>query len=1106
MSKSNFVHLHGHSCYSLQDALGLPKDIIRASLDKGMNSIALTEHGHMNSFAPFYLNCKKNNFKGIYGCEFYFIDSINEWKILREDLKNQKNEKEIKEDNEADTNAQIVENEAESREIRKINPLRKYAHLLIIAQNRKGLENLFKLIYYSFYDGFYYRPRIDFELLKKYNEGLICTSACCVGPLSRLIVEYKNDPILQKQLVDKKIKEFINIFGKEKFFLELQWNRLDFQHDINKYILDAANRFDLKLISTVDYHYPKLENHIDRSILKNITGFYSKDEIIENDINKLDCELWIKDANDIREYVKKYNIDYISDELLNESIENTVMISDSVDDILIDTSPKLLKLKNNSFKELIIYCKEELKLRNLELPGYFERFIYEIEILKELEEKKGLQYADYFFLMKEIIDICRKEMLIGCGRGSSAGSLICYLMNITSVDPLKFGLSFDRFISVDRAELPDIDTDFSNPQRAREIVIERFGEKNVAYITSYGTMQLKNCLKDICRSLGISYDESNLVTKFVDFEVKPNIKIQDKSLFTLDWETAKKHSPSVQGFLKKYPQIDGPMKTLMGTIRNVGTHAAGICIAEDVGYNMPILLNKKRIQTSYTEGVTSKQLSEMGFIKFDILGLNTLNIIDGVLKTVANGDNEKYEELLNEIHPSNIDFNDQNVYREIYHNGNFTSIFQFESGGMRKLCKKIKPINIFELSDIISIYRPGPLEAGMDSLYFENRNNPKNIIYDHPILKDILSKTYGTCLYQEQVMAICNKLGEMSIADTNAVRKYFVKRSREALADTDVLAKKGQELYEKFKTGVLKNGSLELANKLWDQFQGWTSYGFNLAHSISYAIISYQTAYLRYKYPSEFVLSILNNDFNEKNILELMQQGFKMKGANINYSGTKFTFKNNEFQVPFIIIKGIGEVAIEQIFKLQSFKKIESFEEFLQLKSSMKLGKINKTAIHGLIKSGAFDNIEGNRAKLFKMLEYEKLRAKEKKIMNKDGFVEVEDFSSKEKAEQEQEVLGISFNYLEERKKKYDVDLEYTSFDEFKMNEQNLMYLQILDIEEKKTKRGNTYFILNCCDNNMKTEKIKCWDDKQDFRKNQWIYGYVSQDNWGYTIKNFVKI
>lgn len=1097
----DFVHLHGHSCYSLQDAVGQPKDIVIAALDKGMNSIALTEHGHMNSFAPFYLYCKKNNFKGIYGCEFYYVDSLKEWQEL-------KNSKDVIENV---PDGQVIENETESREeAKKVNPLRKYAHLLVLAQNKTGLYNLFKLINHSFIDGFYYRPRIDSEMLKRFNEGLICTSACCVGPLSRLITEYKESPDLQKEIVDKKIQEFINIFGKERFLLEVQWNKLDFQHDINKYIIDASKRFDLKLVSAVDYHYPKLENHIDRTILKNTTGFYAKNEIIENiSREELDCELWIKNGNDIIDYVKTNKIDYISDDLLIESIKNTVELSNLIDNIELNTSPKLLKLYDNSFARLITYCQNELKNRNLDSKDYLERLLYELNILKELEKLKGLQYADYFFLMKEIIDLCRKEMLIGCGRGSSAGSLICFLMNITSVDPLKFGLSFDRFISVDRLELPDIDTDFSNPQRAREIVMERFGQENVAYITSYGTLQLKNCLKDVCRSYGIEFEETNKITRLVDFEVKPHIKIQDKSLFSLDWETAKKYSTSVQNLLKKYPQIDSPINNLMGTIRNVGTHAAGICIANDIGYQMPILLNKKRIQTSYTEGVSKKHLAEMGFIKFDILGLNTLNIIDTTLQIVANGSQEKYEELLNSIHSSKINFNDQEVYEKIYHDGNFTSVFQFESSGMRKLCKTIKPINIFELSDIISIYRPGPLEAGMDVLYFENRNNKENIQYDHPILKTILEKTYGTCLYQEQVMAICNKLALMTIADTNAVRKYFVKRSREALADHDALTQKGNELYSKFKDGALKNNvSIELINKLWEQFQGWTSYGFNLSHSISYAIISYQTAYLRTKYPEAFVLSILNNDFNEKILLELMQQGFDINNVDINNSDAKFTYDNKTktFQIPFIIIKGIGDAALEQLTKLQKTNTITSFKQFLEIKQELKLSKINKRVVEGLIKAGAFNEIETNHAKMFKLIEYNNLKAKDKKDINEDNFCNVKDLPPSIKFDNEIEVLGISLNSIKNRKQKYEINLDYVSFDEFIPGQKNLMYLQIMSIKVNKTKHGNKYYILDCCDNNMKIEKIKCWNGDEKFLVNQWVYGYVEQDNWGFKIQSFVKI
>lgn len=1070
---NEFIHLHGHSTYSLRDAIGHPSEIIETAEGLGMDRIAITDHGHMNYLAPFYLTAKKKKFMPIFGIEAYYIPSIEEWKKVYDSYK--------KEDEPQETHN---EHEGEDEDVTRkltVDPRRDYAHMVILARNYDGLKDLFKLVYHSNVDGYYYRPRMDFDMLSKWSKNLVITSACMGGFLAKFILRNQNNPSLIVEHVTRQIQLFDEITDGH-FFPEIQFNKYPEQQIVNRTLIAICKSLGHKWVATNDYHFPKKEYFIDRFILKETALFSKRDSNHKIEIPKLEespWQGWIKSRDEMNAFAKEA-CPYLSDEDSKAGMDTACWIGNElIDHYEIDTQPRLYFDFKEPFEQIVKICKDKMAETGLAKDQkYVDRIVHELNVVKKIQKTTGVNMAEYFLMMKEIIDLARNGgMLVGVGRGSSAGSLICYLLGITQADPIKFDLLFERFIDPGRVEFPDIDTDFEDAQLAKDLIRDHYGERNVVNITNFGTLQLKSAIKDVSRVWGIDFDEVNRVTKVIEAEARPHVDMIDKALFTWEFDVVKKWSPTFQNFLKKYPQIEQNIDNLMGQARHIGTHAAGLCIAKDIGYKIPILRNREKIQTGYADGASTKNLASMGFIKFDILGLNTLRIIHDACREIATRKQISTDEVLGWIHPDFVDFTDQKVYQEVYHSGKFTSIFQFESDGMRKMCKTFQPRSLEELSAIISLYRPGPLGSGMHNLYLKNKNNPSGIVYKHPLLKEVLQPTWGMMIYQEQIMQICHKLGKMDMAKTNQVRKHFVKRSKESIADVEGTKKKDSQLYGEFEAGCIENGGTkEIATELWNQFREWSSYGFNRSHSICYAIVSYQTAWLRTYYPEEFVLAVLNNDMNVKNLSEIRTQGFKILPIDFKKSKSSWFWDSVEggFRIPFKIIKGFGDSSMTDLKILQ---ESNSFKEFLWKRKKNK-SKVNRSQIESMIILGAFDCFETNRKRLQKVWAEFQVA----KRLTEDGLQEIidklandpEEFQVAELKSAEVELYGltISTNIFTQVQ---DPILQKYTFDNWSTQKPQV-FVEIQKIIKRQTKAGKTFLIINCIDAKDNSQDIKLWN------------------------------
>lgn len=1123
-----FVGLHAHSVFSVFDGLGYPQDHIDFAIENGMDALALTDHGNMNGLAYQVLHAKRvqkegKDFKPIFGIEGYFIDSVAKWKEEKEEIDKNKKGRKKKEEN----SAVVIEDEEATKRQEK-NILNRRAHLVLLAQNQTGLNNLFTIVSKSFDPNNFYRyPRIDYEMLREHNEGIIVSSACMGGPLSK---DYWNnreegDDAVQRAMVET-IENFTSIFG-DRFYGELQWNSIPEQHEINKHIIRAAEKTNIKLISTADSHYPRPELFKDRELYKQLGWLgKSKPDYAESNLpesrEELKYELYPKNGNQMWEAYKTYSeqcgVDY-DDDFIRETIERTYQIAHSrIESFYPDATVRLPdfvvpngKSADEALRDL---CFEGLNEKGLVTKdGYSDRLKQELEVI----EDRG--FSKYFLTMKAVADEATKTQLVGAGRGSAAGSLVAYVLGITGIDPIHYGLLFSRFLRRDAVDYPDIDYDVADPMVLKEILIDKWGKDTVVPISNYNTLQLRSLIKDISKFYGLDFSEVNRVTSVMLKEATPIAKKAHgitAGVYAPTFEEVKEYSATLKQFLNKYPHIATHVDNLYGQVRSISRHAGGVVIADGLNNHMPLINSGGVQQTPWSEGQNVRHLEPLGFIKFDILGLASLRMVEGaishILKRHHGVENPTFDDIKKwydkNLEPNVLNLDDQKVYKNVFHKGKWAGVFQFTEKGAQGFCKKAKPESIIDISAITSIYRPGPLSAKVHNHYVAAKRNPKGVKYIHPLVKEVTKETHGFLIFQEQIALLAHKLGkDLSLDEGNMLRKLLTKKG------TGKGHEKKEAIHKKFIEGcVEKRISKEDAQKLWQTFEYFSGYGFNKSHAVSYSILSYQCAHLLTYYPVEWLAAFLDKEpegRKERAINIVQSLGYRVERPNINESGQVWEIgvDNKSLIQPLTSIKGLGDKAVEQILQHRPFKTVEE----LLFNEEIVYSKLNKKALDVMVRCGAMNCLMDERftgmKHFWSAVAVDRPKKEKNLIDNIELYKPEGDFNDTEKIEYLTGLTGIfPFNLV----------LKGDVYDSIKSNkipalgefDKNIGVAWFIprEVIEKKTKHGKIYYIVKTIDDTNNQFAIKCWGVNPVFDKVVVNRPYLAKldynETWGFSTRS----
>lgn len=895
----DFVHLHVHSEYSLLDGMSRIKDLPVRAKELGMKAIALTDHGVMYGAVDFYKECKKNDIKPIIGCEVY-----------------------------------VAPHSRFDKEAGKDNG---YNHLILLVKNKTGYQNLAKLVSLSFVEGFYYKPRIDLEILEKYSEGLICLSACLAGSLSQAIIKDDMQKAEEIALWHKKV-------FKDDYYIEIQHNGLRQQIMVNQKLIQLARKLDIPLVATNDAHYLKKEDSYFHEVLLCIqTGKRMSDE----DRMRFETEeFYIKSPEEMADYFSEFP----------DAIENTVKIADKCN---YDFEFGVTKLPNYDVPEeyethldyFKYLCYKGIKNRYGENPKeeIMSRLEYEISVI----DKMG--YVDYFLIVWDYINYAKSVGIpVGPGRGSGAGSIAAYAIGITDIDPIKYGLIFERFLNPERISMPDFDVDFCYERRSEviEYVERKYGKDHVSQIITFGTMAARMVIRDVGRVMDYPYSETDKLAKMIPMEVHitiPKALEQNRELKELY-----ENDPEVKKILEIAMKLEG-------LPRQASTHACGIVITKDpVDTYVPLYVNDGNISTQYTMNL----LEELGLLKMDFLGLRTLTVISDTEKMVKQnrGITVEYDK----------EMNDPKVYK-LWADGESIGIFQFESQGMTNFMKELKPDCLEDIIAGVSLYRPGP----MDQIprYVKGKQNPGHNVYTHKALEPILNVTYGCMVYQEQVMQIVRELAGYSLGRADLVRRAMGKKKLDVMAKEREYFINGQtdENGEVVIQGCVRNGiDAQSANKIFDEMAEFAKYAFNKSHAAAYSVVSYRTAYLKVYYPAEFMAATLNSFLGNLDkvpvyIYECKRLNIEILKPDINKSFTKFTVQDGKIRFGLGSVKNVGVSAIETVIKER--EENGEFKSFTDFCERIQSGTVNKKCIECLIKAGCFDEMNQTRATLLASFE-----------------------------------------------------------------------------------------------------------------------------------------
>jgi len=874
-----FTHLHVHSHYSLLD--GLPKidQLLDRVAELGMDSVALTDHGALYGAVEFYQKAKERSIKPILGCEIYLA--------------------------------------FEGMHQKRPNIDDKRSHLTLLVKNEEGYKNLVKLLTKANLEGFYYKPRVDMELLQKLSSGLICLSGCMQGKIQKLILGKKG-----KEAEDLSLR-FQKIFGKDNFYLEIQRHEnLSSQKTINEGLISLSKKLQIPLVATQDSHYLRPEDAKAQDILM----------LINTGADPDDPERLTMKTDDFSLKSEEEMISIFKD--LPEAIENTKKIADSCNFDFQFGKPALPYFQLPAGKTADEY------LRELSYKGSRKRGIKETKEVRdrleyELSVIKKTGFAPYFLIVQDLVNWAKeKGIVVGPGRGSVAGSLVSYLLNITNVDPLKYNLLFERFLTESRISYPDIDLDFTDVRRDEVInyVSQKYGREKVAQIITFGTMAARAVVRDVGRALKYNYSFCDQIAKMIPFS------------FTLD-ETLEKNKE----FRTLYEQdqkarelIDFSRK-LEGVARHVSTHACGVVISSGRLEEIVPLQHPTQDDTTIVTQYEMRAIEDLGLLKMDLLGLKNLTIIEHTLRKIKENHNL-------EIDINTIPLHDKKTF-SLLQEAKTTSVFQLESSGMKRYLKELKPTQFEDIVALIALYRPGPMELIPE--YIKRKQKKTKVEYVHPKLKSILKDTQGICIYQEQLMQIAQKLAGFSLVEADVLRKAVGKKIK-----TLLISQK-----EKLIKGMMNQGiKKEVAQKIWNWVLPFARYGFNKSHSTSYAMLAYQTAYLKAHYPVEFMTAVLSSEKADIErigflIEEAQRMGIQVLPPDINESEKNFTISGkNVIRFGLLNIKNVGHNVVQAI--MTERKERGPFQSISDFVGRLESKDLNKKSLESLMKAGCFDKWE----------------------------------------------------------------------------------------------------------------------------------------------------
>ncbi len=881
-----FTHLHVHTQYSILDGAADIPGLVRKAKDDGMDAMAITDHGNMFGVKEFHNTCKKSGIKPILGCEVYIA-------------RRSRFDKSEKTDGGG-------------------------FHLVLLAKNITGYRNLIRLVSYGWTEGFYYKPRIDKELLKKYNEGLIATSACLNGEIP-YIIRHEN-----KENTRKAIEEYKSVF-KDDFYLELQQhpsddpktrNVFEDQVFVNKQLIGLAKETATKLIATNDVHFINRE---DAAAHDRLLCISTGKDVDDPSRMRYTQQEWFKTKYEMRELFAA----------IPEALENTREIADKVELYELDSDPVM-----PDFPIPDQFETEDDYLRHITYEGAEERYSGLTDEIKnridfELETIKKMGFPGYFLIVWDFIKAARElGVSVGPGRGSAAGSAVAYCLKITDIDPIKYDLLFERFLNPDRISMPDIDIDFDEDGREKVLqwVVNKYGKNRVAHIITFGTMAPKMAIRDVARVQKLELAEADRLAKLIP--ERPGTTFVKAYREVPELEKERHSSNELISSTLKYAEV------LEGSVRQTGVHACGIIIGrDDLEKYIPISTNKDA--DLFVTQYDGKHIESVGMLKMDFLGLKTLSIIKDAV------DNIKISKGI-DIDINDIPLDDPLTF-ELYSKGETTGLFQFESDGMKKHLRTLKPNRFADLIAMNALYRPGPMEYIPQ--YIARKHGKEKIVYDLPEMEEYLKDTYGITVYQEQVMLLSQKLAGFTKGMADSLRKAMGKKIRSMM----------DNLKEKFIEGCRANGYNEnIALKIWSDWEAFAQYAFNKSHSTCYAYVSYQTAYLKAHYPAEFMAAVLSRNLNDiKKISFFMDEcrrmGAKVLVPDINESFSRFTVnKEGNIRFGLAAIKGVGESAVEHI--IEERNKNGHFTDIYNFVERVNLATVNKRCTEALIMAGGFDS------------------------------------------------------------------------------------------------------------------------------------------------------
>jgi DNA polymerase-3 subunit alpha len=923
------------------------------------------------------------------------------------------------------------------------------------------------------------------------------------------------------------LTKFRDTFG-DRFYAELQWNNIPEQHLLNQCLIKVAKELGIRLISTCDSHYPTPDAWKDREVYKRL-GWLGKmpawmDDNIPESVEEIGYELYPKNAQEMYESYRRYSDDLdltYDDDLVVESITNTALIAfEQIEDFLPDTSVQLPSFIVPNGIDPDDHLKEiaEAALR-LYLRGTDKttKRHYRKRLEEELDVIASQKFSEYFLATQAITDFSWNYTFVGPARGSAAGSLLAFLLKITQIDPMKWGLPFERFLTRGSDGFPDIDIDFGDNSLIKDKMVEEWGEDSVAFISNYNTLQLKSLIKDISKREGVDFTEVNVVTQAMMAEATPRAKKKHgikAGVYTPTFDEVYEFSETLQNFFRKHPQIEEQVFGLIGQPRSIGRHAAGAIIGDYLPSKMPLITSKGIRQTPWAEGQNVRHLEPLGFIKFDILGLETLKTFEDTIERILIKEGNRspsFEDVrewyMNNLHPSVLDMNDSVVYEEVFHSGKFAGVFQFTNTGMQRLGQSAKVSSIEEIATVSAIFRPGPLSAGVDKMYVAAKGGAEDVDYDHPIIEQVLGKTYGLIVFQEDIMNLVNVLGDnITMSDANVLRKLLTKKG---LSGTKM--KKKKDLYDRFVKGCEKKGmSFVQAKNLWEKMEYFSGYGFSKNHAIPYSIISYQCAWLQTYYQDEWIASFLDHepDKRKEAAINIARSfGYEIKGLDINTSGVRWEVVDDQLISPLTTIKGLGHAAIEEILLKRPF----SSPEDLLFDKGVIARKVNKKSLDALCRAGAMEDLMDDRffgsKHFWSAVVVDKPKNKKKLGENIKKYKDEGSFSKAEQITNLSTLTGIyPINMVVPIKAYKFFELQgITPLSEYD-KELGKGWCIPTSVTTRKTKGGKHYYQVKAIDSNMKEMRINCWgvDPSRDFIYPHRLYVLEwpqYSDAWGFSTR-----